>query len=160
MPPPTPTQPVAAAVTNINATEMKQKAAVTTPASTSVTSALVDPIEDQHEGGAYEYSGIVGGPGGYRGRGRGRGRGFSRGGFYGNSVVSGRGRGSSAIDESGGRFGNSGRGRGAYRGRGGYHGTGVGGPVLEGAPVAGPPVSHNKVWVREVDIESPLVAGR
>ena len=145
MPPPTPTQPVQSIA------EVKQKVKEIPPALTD-TSLGVTSSEEQHDGTFDQYG--VGGSGGYRGRGRGRG--YLRGGFYGE--VAGRGRGSPTIEEGGGRFGVLGRGRGSYRGRGGYHGGRA--PLVEGAPSGGPPVSHNKVWVREVDMESSLVAGR
>ena len=145
MPPPTPTQPVPSVA------EVKQKVTEIPSTSTDVSSGVISS-EEEHDGAFAQYG--VGGSGGYRGRGRGRG--YSRGGFY--SETAGRGRGPPAIDESGGRFGNFGRGRGSYRGRGGYHGGRA--PLVEGAPSGGPPVSHNKVWVREVDMESSLVAGR
>lgn len=97
---------------------------------------------------------------GYSGRGfanRGRGRGF-RGGYQG-----GEGRGlfgaeGAPFEGGGGRFAYAAaRGRGAYRGRG--RGA-VEGGAAPSAPQAAGPVSFNKVWVRQADIETPLVAGR
>lgn len=49
-----------------------------------------------------------------------------------------------------------GRGRGSFRGRG--YVASVNPSV--GLHTSGPPASFNKVWVREADLESPLVAGR
>ena len=99
--------------------------------------------------GSFGYSGGAT-RGGYRGRGRGRGRGFGRGDFQSSAEFEAGGRGSSEFAGSGGRFAYASRGRGAYRGRGSAA------PTAEG----GPPASFNKVWVREADIEGPLVAGR
>lgn len=97
---------------------------------------------------------------GYSGRGfadRGRGRGF-RGRYQ-----SGEGRGffgaeGPPFEGGGGRFAYAAaRGRGAYRGRGR---SAADSSVAPFAPPAAGPVSFNKVWVRQADIESPLVAGR
>lgn len=112
-----------------------------------------EPVEGTGDPSVGSFGYSAGGVrGGYRGRGRGRGRGFSRGDFQGSSEgdAAGAGRGSSEFPASGGRFAYASRGRGAYRGRGSAA------PTAEG----GPPASFNKVWVREADIEGPLVAGR
>lgn len=108
-----------------------------------------DGTEDQSEG-SFGYSG-GGARGGFRGRGRGRGRGFSRGDFHSTSAGDVAGRGPNDYAGSGGRFAHISRGRGTYRGRG---------SAVPLSADGGPPASFNKVWVREADIEGPLVAGR
>ena len=142
-PPPTTVKPIQSTIDVISPAIAKVEGAV--PRET---------VEDQHEC-VFGYSG-GGGPGGFRGRGRGRGRGPSRGGYQGSESDMG-GRGAPDASASGDLVGHMGRGRGGFRGRG-YVSEGA--STTEKIPTAGPPASRNKVWVREVDMESSLVAGR
>lgn len=98
-----------------------------------------------------------------RGRGSYKGRGFNVG-IEGNAVPSNitEETAPSGHDYTGGRFPVT--GRGSYRGRGGYNGGRM--PVdAISAPL--PPRSEksgsgstNKVWIRESNIENPLISGR
>ena len=114
----------------------------------------VDASKEQSET-TFGYSG-GGGPGGFRGRGRGRGD--TRGGFNGSIPMAGRGRETVDYESYRDVFPNAvrGRGRGSLRGRGYVASVGL----SDGVHAAGPPASFNKVWVREADLENPLVAGR
>lgn len=115
------------------------------------------PVASETDGlldSSLEYSGGRG----HTNRGRGRGRGLTRGGFQGNDGRGTFGQIGAPFEGSGGRFAyGASRGRGSYRGRG--RGAVDSGVAAIASQAAGP-VSFNKVWVRQADIESPLVAGR
>jgi hypothetical protein len=117
----------------------------------------VAPSGHDYTGGRFPVSG--------RGRGAYRGRGFNAG-MEGSAVPLNMTEETapSGHDYTGGRFPVTGRGRGSYRGRGGYNGGRV--PV-EAISAPLPPRSEksgsgstNKVWIRESNIENPLISGR